>query len=159
MFMFSKIRSSYIKLIHLITWHWVHDSFSLFITYNSSNRSICWLSLAQRQNNMRRMVKSTAEKHGRRWKQEKTYSLQVREDSDTTSTLDRKTALWVEMRQDRHVEYWAIFLSACSFNRTSCSFPCSALLASLSRSTALICSLAHSLAPELMKELFMHFKW
>ena len=42
-----------------------------------------------------------------------------------------------------------------SFARNGHSFACSALLASLARSAALICSLAHSLVPELMGKKFL----
>ena len=51
---------------------------------------------------------------------------------------------WIDFK-NRHVEYWAIRLSARSFARTAHSSACSALLASLARSAALIRSLARSL--------------
>ena len=59
-------------------------------------------------------------------------------------------AHWVEWLWNRRVQYWAIHSSVRSFTRTAHSFVFYALLASLARSTALLRSLAHSLAPELM---------
>ena len=76
------------------------------------------------------------------------------------SFLDRHSfhsydALWDEIKR---IENWAIRSSARSFARTTHSFSRSALLALLARSAALIRSLAHSLAPELMGKRFMSLK-
>ena len=64
----------------------------------------------------------------------------------------------VEWLWNRRVQYWAI----CSFVRSHCtahSFACSALLATLARSAALICSLTRSLTPELMGKRFLSAKY
>ena len=53
------------------------------------------------------------------------------------------SAQWFQKTGNRRVEYWAIRSSVRSFARTAHSFACSALLASLARSAALIRSLAH----------------
>ena len=68
-------------------------------------------------------------------------------------------AQWVEWLWNWCVGYWAIRSSARSFARTADSFAWIALLASLARSTALICSLTHSLAPELMETKNMSMNW
>ena len=60
------------------------------------------------------------------------------------SPFSRGFAQWVEIICNRRVEYWAIRSSVCSFARTTHSFTCSALLASLARSAALIRSLRSS---------------
>ena len=60
-------------------------------------------------------------------------------DADDQRTLGRIECLW-----NRRGEYWAICSFALSLTRTAHSFVCSALLASLARSIALIRSLAHS---------------
>ena len=51
----------------------------------------------------------------------------------------------VDNSQEYKLEYWATRSSVWSFARTAHSFACSALLASLARSAALIRSLARSL--------------
>ena len=51
----------------------------------------------------------------------------------------------VDNSQEYRLKYWATRSSVCSFNRTAHSFACSGLLASLTLSAALTCSLAHSL--------------
>ena len=52
---------------------------------------------------------------------------------------------WVEWLRNWYVEYWVIRSSICSFARSAHSFACSALLASLARSAALVRSLIYSL--------------
>ena len=71
----------------------------------------------------------------------------------------RSNAQWFEMMWNRRVEYWATRSSVRSFTRTAHSFTCSALLASLARSAALIHSLACSLTLKLMGKRFLSTNW
>ena len=71
-------------------------------------------------------------------------------ESTNARNAKQKTLVLNDENRSRTKRYWAIRSSARSFARTAHSFACSALLASLARSAALIRSLAHSLAPELM---------
>ena len=58
----------------------------------------------------------------------------------------KKQLFMVENNQESGHMHWAICSSICSFACTAHSFAYSALLASLTRSAALICSLARSLS-------------
>ena len=74
----------------------------------------------------------------------RTGQLEAKENE--VGALRQRRAHWVERLWNRRVEYWAIRSSVCSITRTAHSFACSALLASLARSAALIRSLARSLS-------------
>ena len=66
-------------------------------------------------------------------------------------SVGNERAQWAEWIWNRRIGYWAIRSSARSFARTAHSFDCSALLAPLTRSAALIRSFARSLTHSIPK--------